>query len=169
LHIRPAALLTIVALSMATAQQLWAGTVDTHLTIRGDAALGGFKTSGRFSDALRVFGSPTRKHDLALPPRGCRATWAEQGLTAVFDGDGCTAKSAFVRATATGGRWRTLRGLAVGQSLSQLLRRYSDATPEGKGRWSLLRRGGRTTLGARVNHNRVASFDISAGVTSVRW
>ena len=136
--------------------------------IRGDASIAGFSTTGRLAEARRVFGSPATLRRSGDRLRSCLARWPAIGLTVTFRGRGCQGSSAFVRALITGRDWATLRGLAVGQSLAVLRRKYPDSRRRDD-TWTLLSRRGVPTLSARVEGGRIRSLTVSAFQTTIRW
>src|SRR5205823_673731 len=114
-----------------------------------------------FGDPYRITGNQSSE--------SCPATWPDLGLTILltnFGADGCGvgfAQAAVIRGgLAT--RWRTGRGLRIGDSLAHLRHLYPHASPHARhpwfGRWWLVR--GISPIDRRTPYG-VISADVSAG------
>src|SRR5262249_40273179 len=85
---------------------------------------------GTYAQAASAFGRATSCR--VLPGRKSRATWSSIGLTIQFIGvAGACATSSGAQLqvlSVTGARWRTSKGLAVGDSLTKLRQLYPAAS-----------------------------------------
>jgi hypothetical protein len=131
--------------------------------------------------ARRVFGSPSSvsavSPGFANAPgvADCAATWAPIGLKAVFttlgiDPGTCNPAKMLSVATITSRRWRTWRGLRVGDRTNLILVREPRATFEG-GVWQLAsvyspigsKPGYVPTVVAVPHRGRIAAFRLNVG------
>ena len=122
-------------------------------------------------DATAVLGTPdsTRR----LSDYECRAGWKGMALTLSFldlsNADPCS-QGGLVRATAFSAKWRTAKGLRVGDPIARLRSLYSAATYHRsveRGWWLITRRTCPTTgsqpypgLLGRTIHRRVSAFVV---------
>jgi hypothetical protein len=123
---------------------------------------------GTYAQAASAFGRATSCR--VLPGRKTRATWTSIGLTIQFIGGTgtCTTSSAAQLQTlsVTGTRWRTSRGLAVGDLVSKLQQLYPAAV-EHLQTWSLEKRDrgqSHAVLTATVRSGRVAGLSLAVRV-----
>lgn len=146
---------------------------ERPLVLRADVQVAGFRTHQKLHDALVTFGRPTSMHAVrgALPP-ACKVVWSSLGLVMRFLGPepGCSQRSFFGSAVATGSRWETTRRLHIGDPVGRLRARYPGAhsTPSGHGvrAWALFRRGkSHAGLTAITKHGRVVELIVSAAVS----
>lgn len=137
--------------------------------IRGNAVIGGFRTSGNMADAISAFGGEYSARNIRGRLRSCLVRWPRLELSMVFTGNGCKGNSSFVRSAATGARWKTYRGLQIGASVAALKRTYPGAARGAKDVWILLRRQSKSTLLARMHDGRVSSFVVSSYRDVIRW
>jgi len=129
--------------------------------------------------AVRTFGPPSAR--VAGGSGSCVARWPRLGLEMTFSSTTpapCSpsglSRSVWFGAIASGDRWRTDRGLAIGDSLATLRRLYPQAylrtEPSRLPAWILVWiRGevGRTVyLQAAVRSGRVAAFELPPGYLS---
>lgn len=160
-----ATILTVAILTVATSSASGKAELPP-LIIRADVQIGGFRTYQHLPDAIRVFGQPASLRLLSGYRRACDAAWPRIGLTIRFFGRGCTGRSAFARAVATGARWRTIRNLRIGDTVSHIRSLYPHARArrgrDGRQMWLLFRRG-RTTakLVALTAGGRVTALIVS--------
>lgn len=149
-----------------------ASAAERPLVVRADVQVAGFRTHEHLGDAMRVFGKPASLRLLPGYQHRCDAGWPRIGLTIRFFAQGCKPGAAFVRATATGSRWQTIRKLAIRDTVQQLRALYPDAkytvVANGSRRWSLFRRGDTTAgLTAITTEGRVSALIVSAAVFTV--
>jgi hypothetical protein len=151
----------VVALALAVAP----------FTIQGDRSLGPLRVgTGTLAQARAVYGSPSA---VRRSGQTCTARWSSAQLSVsflAFDSDPC-GSGVVVYAVATGRRWRTDRGLRIGDSASRLRALYPRAKAHRDGWWLIGRRacaevGGQAFPGlkARVNRRGVTAFVVTAGV-----
>jgi len=124
---------------------------------------------GTYVQAAAAFGRATSCR--ALAGKKSRATWSSIGLTIQFiatQGSVCQGASAaqLQTLTATGSRWRTSKGLAVGDPLAKLERLYPAAIAHaGAYRLAKLDRAtNHAMLTAVVRGGRVSGFSLAARV-----
>jgi hypothetical protein len=140
-------------------------------TIRADQAIGPLRVgSATPVHAGAAYGAPSA---LRRTGTSCTGRWHGPSLSLgflSFDANPC-ASGVLVRAVATGRRWRTNRGLRVGDSRARLRSLYPGAKAHRDGWWLVTRHacaevGGQAFPGllARMRHRRVAGFVVSAGV-----
>jgi hypothetical protein len=140
-------------------------------TIRADHAVGPLRVgSATPAQAIAAYGAPS-----ALRRQGttCTSRWPAIALSLgflSFDANPCSA-GVLVHAVVTGRRWRTNRGLRIGDSRARLRALYPGATAHRDGWWLVTRHacaevGGQAFPGllARTAHRRVAGFVVTAGV-----
>lgn len=159
--------------SLATAG---AGTAsaDFAIHVRGDgriARIGDLvdPAAASLPVARRVFGDPR-------PPRrdrvSCPARWLGLGLLINFvdlgGGNPCTGEGNAQSATVTDARWRTARGLHVGDRLGRLRELYPGASRHGRAWWLISRRspfgeGRFAPLAAVVADGRVRALEVWIG------
>lgn len=104
---------------------------------------------GGYRGAVAAFGAPSSKGAGAAPTNTCTARWRGLGLDIVFASaiPGCAAgnvtRGAWYGMTVHSRRWRTDRGLGVGDSEARMRRLYPRARfrdrPPGAPYWSLVR------------------------------
>jgi hypothetical protein len=138
-----------------------------------------------YPGALRAFGSPSSRGADPTVPGVCTVRWVALGLDVRFSSpegaaDACSParlrQSTWDGATAHARRWRTAKGLAVGDSVARLRSlypraRYSDRPPAPPA-WLLVFTPGETgpvvRLQAFVWDGRVTALDLPPGYASVR-
>jgi hypothetical protein len=117
------------------------------IDVRGSAdgfgrvlAIGDFKPSRNptLGAAVDAYGVPSSKRRVSR--RSCKVTWNGPGVKILFanlgGGAPCGANRARAQtARAFGARWRTAKGLRVGQRLAQLRNLYTRATQHGDTWW----------------------------------
>jgi hypothetical protein len=164
---------TPVLVVAAAALALGAGGVSSFV-IQGDHKIGGYavKADGSLRGAVREFGAPSSRRR-RFQATACDVRWRDLGLRIEFYNlggtDACSGAGRFLRATITSRRWRTAKGLRVGDSVARLRRLYPRATFRrdrfyGAGWWLVTRvsRVGTTSrypgLQARVRSGRVSAL-----------
>lgn len=143
-----------------------AGGARSFLIVR-DVSIGGFPREATVERAEAVFGQPTGWRDRIYDR--CTLIWRTLGLemeTYYSQGalDPCGPSGRHVSTTATDRRWRTSKGLRVGDPAAKLRRLYPKASHQGKGEWWLILRPFAGIelpgLAARVQKGRVVSFTL---------
>jgi len=172
-----AALLLPAASAVATAH---AHAQNKSYVIQSNVQIGSYKLSvdPTLQGALEVFGAPTRvKRGPVDGWNSCTARWAEHGVSIWFYNlagqDSCKPQyGAFGSATLTDKRWRTAKGLRIGDTFQKLTRLYLPRHFIGK--WvvllSELRRADCSLpkgclypkLEAKVMDGRVVAFRVNA-------
>jgi hypothetical protein len=138
-------------------------------------AIGGFRPAAdpTYAAALAAFGDPDSERS-RFRGTSCRVAWHGQGLKIAFAnfGGGSACNPDLGRsqsARAYGQRWRTVRGLRVGNRLGRLRSLYPNATRHGRVWWliravSLIGETHRyPVLAATVRGARVRSFSVYIG------
>jgi hypothetical protein len=161
------ALIAVLALTPSAA----AGS--QRYVVQGDTVLAGYavKRDGTLRGAIERFGPGQRR--LVAGGSICRARWPGIGLTITFYNLGgqnpCTPRFGFFgRAIVTGARWRTAKGLAIGDPVARLRRLFPEARHRGvdgfRGYWLVVRTtqaaGTYPGLLARVRDGRVVQFRV---------
>lgn len=141
--------------------------------IVGNTSIGGFrpyKMNGRLSQAIAVFGEPTTIRRRAIDTiSACVLGWPGLGLSMSFFPYARTCvpeRSCFYEAIATGRRWRTAKGLRIGDTRRRLDQLYPRAQAREQWRALLIRPGLEGTywaLSAKLIRLRVAAFRVEAG------
>lgn len=143
-----------------------AAAQQSFLIVR-DVSIGGFPRDATVERAEAVFGEPSGWRDRIYDR--CTLLWQGLGLTMetyYSQGalDPCGPAARHVRTTATDRRWRTSKGLRVGDPAAKLRRLYPKAAHQGKGDWWLILRPFAGIelpgLSARVRNGRVVSFTL---------
>jgi hypothetical protein len=125
---------TEVRCGSATSGSGFFGRVTPYVI--GQNGLGLIRGRNSLAALERIYGCPSFASSAQ-----CRATWRGIGLTATFGGGRCTDGSVLVGAVVEGSRWRSLRGVQIGDSVAKLLWEAQDAKVVSPGRW-LLASGG---------------------------
>jgi hypothetical protein len=151
------------------------------IEVRGSAdsfgrvlAIGDFKPDRdpTVGAALDAYGEPSFQRRIST--WGCKLGWHGLGVKVLFAnfGGGSACREDLGRsqtARAFGDRWRTAKGLRVGDRLARLRRLYPGATRHGRAWWlvTALSRIGEThrypVLSAAVRDGRVRSFALQIG------
>lgn len=143
-----------------------AGGARSFVIVR-DVSIGGFPRDATVERAEAVFGQPTGWRDRIYDR--CTLLWRTLGLemeTYYSQGalDPCGPSGRHVSTTATDRRWRTSKGLRVGDPAAKLRRLYPKASHQGKGEWWLILRPFAGIelpgLAARVQKGRVVSLTL---------
>jgi hypothetical protein len=140
-------------------------------TIQADRAVGPLRIgNATLSEARSTYGEPTT---IRYRPNTCIARWRPLRLALFFlsfDSDPCTS-GALIFATAASKRWRTNRGLRVGNRRARLRALYPQAKAHRDGWWLITRRacqevGGNPfpALKTQMRNRRVTAFAVSASV-----
>ncbi len=162
-----------VGLMLTLAVSAQAAIVRSPLVMQADSRVAGFRTHENLGRAIGVFGRPASLRALPGYQRACDVSWPRVGLVMRFFAGGCTERSKFVQATATGDRWQTIRRLRIGDPVARLRSLYPGVRPtrekDGDLRWLLFGRG-RSTAGltAISSHDRVSELIVSAAFFIVR-
>lgn len=139
----------------------------TDYVIVGDVSVGGFARDGTVQDAIRVFGAPATRENQAYDK--CTVSWPSQGVVMETyytnaASDPCGAKGRHVKTTVTDRRWRTDKGLRIGDSLRKLRQLYPKARKDAPGRWRVTTRSFAGLpypgLEAQIKNGRVTSFTV---------
>jgi hypothetical protein len=135
----------------------------------GAILLAGWDSRTPVGEAVEPLGRPAISRASADT---CLARWAPIGLAVTLYNlgglDPCTLRGGLAgTARASGARWRTARGLGIGDPLERLRRLYPGARRSGA-IWSLLRdfdqaRGAFTPLSAEVRNGRVRALRALIG------
>jgi hypothetical protein len=142
-----------------------------QFVIVSDRVVGGVRMLATLDDATAVLGAPDRTR--RLNNYECRAGWRGMSLTLRFldlsTADPCH-QGGLVTATATSAKWRTAKGLRIGDSVARLRSLYRAATfhrASYRGWWLITRRTCPTTgsqpypgLLARTINRRVSVFVV---------
>jgi hypothetical protein len=128
-----------------------------------------------YAAARAAFGPPssTRPLGRAGQTNLCLVYWTSLGLQLGFASVPHPCRATSLRrakwygATLTSARWRTDRGLRVGDSLARVRRLYPRARPRGDGTWTLVARPApsgepRPGLDVRVRNGRVSRLFVLA-------
>lgn len=166
-------LLALVGSTLALAASAQATMVRSPLVMQADSRVAGFRTHESLGRAIDVFGRPASLHALPGYQRACDVSWPRIGLVMRFFAGGCTERAWFVRATATGDRWQTIRRLRIGDPVARLRSLYPGVQPtrekDGDLRWRLFQRELSTAgLTAISSHDRVNELIVSAAIFTVR-
>ena len=160
-------LMVICAVVTASVLAETASADPTYL-IRKDTDIGGFKltSDATLRAAIDAYGAPTSR--LPYEGQACIVVWSEFGIRINFshvvsmtpcDGRGCHSET-----TLTSSKWKTDKGLHVGDSLKRLRQVYRRAKLFISQRWTLISRpfaGTRLpTLLPTVNKGRIVAFVI---------
>jgi hypothetical protein len=128
--VKPRALVLTAAVALAAAPAALAAS----FVIQGDYRIGGYavKADGSLAGVIDEYGRPTSVRR-RFQGGACDVRWRAIGLFVEFynlgGDDSCRpASGRFRRATMTGRRWRTAKGLRIGDSVARLRRLYPRAT-----------------------------------------
>jgi hypothetical protein len=148
------------------------GSATTFGQVR---AIGDFRPASdpTYGAALEVFGDPDAERS-RFRGTSCRVAWHGQGLKIAFanfgGGSACNPDLGRAQsARAYGERWRTARGLGIGDKVARLRDRYPRANRRGRVWWllkavSLIGEPHRyPVLAATVRGARVRSFSLFIG------
>lgn len=167
-----------VALVAALVLAVPASATLGDFVIQGDRSFAGVRTGAKLEAAVKKLGPPS-----SVLPRGdseCVATWKRIGavvtLLHLSGGKPCP-DGVIVGLTATGKRWRTARGVRVGDGVQRIhdvfpqARHVTTGLAEQRGWWLVTRRycelGGRRPypgLLARMRGDTVAALVVTVGV-----
>lgn len=155
--------LILIASSVLVAATSASG--KSSFVIVADTTIGGFPRAGTVQQAIDVFGPPVSRQDNY---ETCVLRWPGLGLTMKTyypdaQRDPCGGSAKHVLTTATDRRWRTSKGLRIGDPVSRLRALYPRAKQELPGRWYLTIRWLGVPLPgleANVERGRVASFTV---------
>jgi hypothetical protein len=143
------------------------------LVVVRDKSVGGVHVGAKLARARSVFGRPTSTRRIGRDE--CRAVWRRIALTLAFvdlsGGNPCRVGALLV-ATATSSRWRTDRGLRVGDPVSRIRALYPGArhfaTAPYAGWWLITRHTCPTTgsqaypgLRARISAHHVSALVVT--------
>jgi hypothetical protein len=156
-----AIVIALAAILAATA------SASPNFVIRRDKDIGGFvlASNGKLSGAIAVYGKPASRQQFGYDE--CTVVGPDLGIQSTFShsfDDPCAFNGCHLESMITGQRWRTDKGLRVGDSLKRLRHLY----PHGKvflgNRWSLLTRPfggtGVPTLLATLKAGRVNTLTV---------
>jgi hypothetical protein len=171
----------LVASALLLAAAAPAAAAPFTINVRGSAdsfgrvlAIGDFKPNRdpTLGAAIDAYGQPSFQRRLST--ESCKVGWHGQGVKVLFAnfGGGGACKADLGRsqtARAFGDRWRTAKGLRVGQRLARLRSLYPSATRHGRAWWlvTAVSRIGEThrypVLSATLQGARVRSFSVQIG------
>jgi hypothetical protein len=165
-------LVALLSLLAATAAAGSDRAAQSTYVIQGDRTVGGVVMGrGTTTAAISRLGPPSRS---AVRAQSCTLTWTELGAIVTFlafSGEPCKEGVAVVAVVTKRVRWRTDRGLRVGDTLKRAKLLYPRSTRHGAQLWLLTRRacaevGGQPYAGlqARLRDGRVAAFTVTTGV-----
>lgn len=145
--------------------------------IQGDAKIGGYsvKASGTLEGAIKEFGRPTtlrRGRRMGRPVASCVARWRPLGVRITFYNlaaqDPCEPQYGyFYEAVVTGKKWRTAKGLRIGDPARRLWFLYSPRRFTGSWAWLLARytrlgeNGYYAAVEGKVLRGRVTAFRVT--------
>ena len=144
-----------------------AASAKTDYVIVRDESVGGFPRTGTVREAIQVFGTPTTRENQQYDE--CKLSWRAHGVvmqTYYTNGalDPCGPEGQHKSSTVSDRRWRTSKGLEIGEALSELRKLYPRAQKETPGRWRLTTRPFAGLpypgLAASVKNGRVLSFTV---------
>jgi hypothetical protein len=155
-----AAIVTLVLAATAAA--------GPNFVIRRDNDIGGFQLSknGTLAAAVDVYGNPSSRHSEGSD---CNVAWSSYGIRSQFfvlyiGSDPCSGKACHSQTTVTSSKWKTDKGLRIGDSVQRLHKLYSRARKQTGGNWALISQslGGYPlpTLLAHVRAGHVNSFSV---------
>lgn len=157
----------VVLLLLALATVLVpAATAKPTFVIDRDVSIGGFPRDGTLQQAFSVFGRPTSSEGTYDT---CRLTWRSYGVvmeTYYTHGslDPCGPAGRHKSTTVTDRRWRTSKGLDIGEPLSELRKLYPKARKDAPGKWRLTTRSFAGLpypgLEAQIKSGRVVSLTV---------
>lgn len=145
-------------------------SASPNFVVRRDTDIGGFNLSrdATLKGAIDAYGTPTSREP--FEGQACIVVWSDFGIWTNFshvvsttpcDGRGCHSETRL-----TNKKWKTDKGLHVGDPLRRLRQLYPRAKPYILGRWTLISRpfaGARLpTLLAAVKKGRIAAFVIES-------
>jgi hypothetical protein len=173
LTLAPVAVLAVTLLiTPAAAPTAVSVRAASSFVIVGNTSIGGFRPyrmNGRLSQAIAMFGEPTTIRRRTIDTiHACVAGWPELGLSMSFFPYARTCvpeRSCFYEAIATGRRWRTAKGLRIGDTRRSLYQLYPKAKARGQWRALLIRPGLEGTysaLSAKLIRIRVGAFRVEA-------
>ena len=149
----------------------------TPYVIYGDSRIGPFQVQrGKLATAIKAFGTPSAIRHVAGSQYLCETRWKPVGLRLTFyvlggSSDACVPEQGcFRNALITGPRWRTAKGLRIGDSRARLAALYPAGASKLRGAWwPLLIRpfpeelgGPYPALEAKLHQGRVTAFRIVA-------
>jgi hypothetical protein len=139
----------------------------TDYVITGDTNVGGFPRDGTGRQAIDVFGPPTTKELIGFDT--CVQAWRSHGVVmrthyTLGGQDPCGPLARHTSTTVTDRRWRTSKGLQIGEPLRELRRLYPKARKDAPGKWRLTTRAFAGIpypgLEATVKNGRVISLTV---------
>lgn len=158
---RAGLVLALLAVSVASAS-----AAPTYVILR-DESVGGFPRHGTVRDAIRVFGQPATRENVAIDQ--CRLTWPSSGVTmeTYYTGaatDPCGPDGRHRSTTVTDPCWRTSAQLKLRDPLSRMRTLYPKAVRTRPGVWRLTTRPFAGVafpgLEAKIANGRVASLTV---------
>lgn len=144
-------------------------SAKTDYVIVRDASIGGFPRNGLVAQAIEVFGTPAERQ---IDGDNCRLSWGAHGVVMEtyflnFGNQGpnpCGPQGRHKATTVKGEKWRTSKGLEIGDPVTELRKLYPRAAKETASSWRLLTRRefglSFSSLVATVKRGRVVSFTV---------
>lgn len=142
-------------------------SAKTDYLIAGDVSVGGFARDGTLQEAIQVFGRPTTSELVGFDT--CTLTWRAHGVVmrtyyTLGEQDPCGPLARHTSTTVTDRRWRTSKGLQIGEPLRELRKLYPKARKDAPGKWRLTTRAfvgiPYPGLEATVKNARVVSLTV---------
>jgi hypothetical protein len=167
--------LKLVTVSVLAATMATTAAAAPSFVLRGDRDLGGFLLSrdGTLKAAIDAYGTPTSRQ---ADNNECSVSWNAYGIKAQFffyysAGNPCAPRACHGESTFSGSKWKTAKGLRIGDAVQRLRKLYPHARKDVGESWALLTRpfaGVRApTLLATSNNGRVVAFVVhSRGLPS---
>jgi hypothetical protein len=134
---------TVLTACAAAVLLVPAAMAKTDYVITGDISVGGFPRDGTGRQAVQVFGAPTTKEPVGFDT--CVLAWRAHGVVmrtylTLGEQDPCGPLARHTSTTVTDRRWRTSKGLQIGEPLRELRRLYPQARKDAPGKWRLTTR-----------------------------
>lgn len=120
-----------------------AAGAKTNYVITGDTSVGGFPRDGTVQQAIQVFGRPTTRELVGFDT--CALAWRAHAVVmktyyTLGTLDPCGPSGRHTSTTVTSKRWKTSKGLEIGDPLRELRRLYPKARKDAPGKWRLTTR-----------------------------
>lgn len=156
-----------VAVVLAVLVAVPAALGKTDYVIKGDVSVGGFPRDGTVQQAIAVFGRPTTRELVGFDT--CTLSWRAHGVVmktyyTLGTLDPCGPSGRHASTTVTTKRWKTSKGLDIGDPLRELRKLYPKAQKDAPGKWRLTTKPFAGIpypgLEATVTNGRVVAFTV---------